>query len=453
MWVKHEMQSLYEIPSFAMMKNLLFLWLTLPIIGFGQSYTSYFTGNTTDVVSNPGGGVCLMGGASEDNNAMQWFLERADGGDVLVLRASGSDGYNDYLYSELGVAVNSVETIKFNSAEASFEPYVLQKIQQAEAIWFAGGNQWNYVSFWRNSPVDSLINLALSERNIVIGGTSAGMAILGGYYFSAQNGTITSEEALADPYNDRMAVDGTPFLVNNYLQDVITDTHFDDPDRKGRLITFLAKIYTDYGVAARAIACDEFTAVCIDPEGTARVFGGHPTYDDNAYFLQVNCELSSPLPENCTEGSPLTWHHQGKAVKVYQVKGTSDGANTLDLNDWNSGTGGSWVDWSVEEGVFSENAGDPLDCAVHTAEKFLENDFQLFPSVANTSISIVSQNLKLDLKEVKVLNALGQEIQLKLIHQTQDSLQLEVIDLSPGVYYVQLFSKGKVISVLEFIKE
>ena len=49
-----------------------------------QGYTSYFTGNATDVVTSPQGGVCLMGGAGEDDNAMAWFLERVDGGDVLV---------------------------------------------------------------------------------------------------------------------------------------------------------------------------------------------------------------------------------------------------------------------------------------------------------------------------------------------------------------------------------
>ena len=52
-----------------------------------------------------------MGGATEDDNAMIWFLERSNGGDILVLRTSGSDGYNNYLFSELGVNVNSVETI------------------------------------------------------------------------------------------------------------------------------------------------------------------------------------------------------------------------------------------------------------------------------------------------------------------------------------------------------
>ncbi|MGB1121862.1 MAG: cyanophycinase, partial [Saprospiraceae bacterium] len=152
----------------------------------GQNYISYLTGDTADVSVNPQGGTCLVGGAGESDDAMKWFLQRADGGDVLVLRASGSDGYNPYFYSQLGVTINSVETIVFNNALAANDSYVQQRVAEAEAIWFAGGNQWNYVSYWRNTAIDSLINDGLQNRNIVIGGTSAGMAILGDYYFSAQ---------------------------------------------------------------------------------------------------------------------------------------------------------------------------------------------------------------------------------------------------------------------------
>ena len=83
-------------------------------------------------------------------------------------------------------------------------------------------------------------------------------------------------------------MDSTAFIQNEILQNVITDTHFDNPDRKGRLVSFLARMYSDYGVSGYAIACDEYTAVCIDSAGQARVFGGFPSYDDNAYFVQVN---------------------------------------------------------------------------------------------------------------------------------------------------------------------
>ena len=115
------------------MRSTLFGLCLVPACAIAQPYTSYFTGNTTDVVTTPVGGLCLMGGATESDPAMVWFLERASGGDVLVLRASGSNGYNDYMYSDLGVTLNSVETIVCNSASASNDPYVHQRIQKAEA--------------------------------------------------------------------------------------------------------------------------------------------------------------------------------------------------------------------------------------------------------------------------------------------------------------------------------
>jgi cyanophycinase-like exopeptidase len=83
---------------------------------------------------------------------MKWFLERADGGDVVVIRVSGEDGYNDYLYSDLGIEINSVETILFNSADASNDDYVINQIENAEALWIAGGDQWDYVSYWKRYP-------------------------------------------------------------------------------------------------------------------------------------------------------------------------------------------------------------------------------------------------------------------------------------------------------------
>ena len=52
---------------------------------FSQSYTSYFTGSSQDAQVSSAGGICLMGGATEDDNAMQWFLQRANGGDNPAL--------------------------------------------------------------------------------------------------------------------------------------------------------------------------------------------------------------------------------------------------------------------------------------------------------------------------------------------------------------------------------
>ena len=409
----------------------------LPYIGFAQNYTSYYTGNT-NIITNPSGGVCLMGGATEDDNAMKWFLQRADGGDVLVLRASGSNGYNSYLYSGLGILVNSVETIVCNNALASNEPYIIQKIQEAEAIWFAGGDQWNYISYWRNSPVDNAINQAIQQRNIVIGGTSAGMVIQGEYYFSAQNGTVTSATALSNPYNALVTVDSSAFIQNNYLDNTITDTHFDNPDRKGRIMTFLAKISADYGVFANAIACDEYTSVCIDTNGIARVFGGYPSYDDNAYFIQSNCELVNQTPENCTSGNPLTWNLGGLAVKTYQIKGDATGSKTFDLTTWQSGTGGTWNNWFVSNGIFSEQSGTPINCSSLSIETLSESStIYIYPNPTEDKLRIRTNDVLINTREISLINNLGQKYTLTTI-PVGNEYHVDLSELKNGIYFLIL---------------
>ena len=97
--------------------------------------------------------------------------------------------------------------------------------------------------------------------------------------------------ALDNPFDSNVTIDSARFLEVDVLRDVITDAHYDDPDRKGRHVVFLARMLTDYGSDAKGIACDEYTAVCIDNTGMAHIYGGFPTYDDNAYFIQRNCEV------------------------------------------------------------------------------------------------------------------------------------------------------------------
>jgi cyanophycinase-like exopeptidase len=412
---------------------ILVVFITLTCIG--QSFTSYFTGNMSNIVTNPLGGSCLMGGATEDDEAIKWFLTRANGGDVLVLRASGTDGYNDYFYSNLGVTINSVETIVFHNGAASNEAYIHDKINQAEAIWIAGGNQWNYISFWRDTPIDSLINKAIQERNVVIGGTSAGMAIQGAYYFTAENNTVTSSAALQNPYNNNVTVNGQSFLKVPFLTDVITDTHYDNPDRRGRHSVFLARILTDNGVMARGIACDEYTAVCIDELGIARVYGAYPTYDDNAYFIQVNCEINNNIPENCSSGNPLTWNQNGAALKVYAVKGTSTGANTFNLNDWKTGNGGSWQHWSVDNGVFSSVNGSPIDCGSAGMNNFKQHTLLIYPNPAENSIHFNVNTGTTSI--IEIYNSNGALIS-SLTSTESNLLEINVSSFEPGVYFVKI---------------
>ena len=419
------------------MKQLLIITLILISSNVSaQSYTSYFTGNAIDMTTaTPQGGVCMMGGASEHDEAMKWFLQRADGGDVLVLRTSGSNGYNDYLYTDLGVAVNSVETIVFNNPIAANESYIQDKIMNAEAIWFAGGNQWSYISYWRNTPIDSLINDAIQNRNIVIGGTSAGMAILSNYYFSASNGTVTSSTALNNPYDSDVTVDSTAFLNVDFMHDVITDTHYDDPNRKGRHVVFLARILTDYGIDAKGIACNEYTSVCIDENGLARVYGDYPNYLETAFFLQTNCELFDYHPENCSASTPLDWNLNGTAVRVYKVNGTNNGANTFDLSDWKTGSGGTWENWYVDNGTLVETAGTQIDCSELAVNNLNWNsNISVYPNPFEDVVFIESE---LDVLGFELLDMNGKLLHLKENLQ-ETTLSIDKSLLQKGIYVLKI---------------
>ena len=426
------------------MKLILALSLSITYTCFAQDYVSYFTGDTSDVVTNPDGGICLMGGAAEDDEAMKWFLQRANGGDILVLRASGADGYNNYMYATLGVSINSVETIVFNGATASNDPYIHQRIEEAEAIWFAGGDQWNYISYWRGTAIDSLINIGIIQRNIVIGGTSAGMAIMGGYYFTAENGTVTSPNAMFNPYDVNITLDSTSFLNNAILSDVITDTHYDNPNRKGRHVTFLARILTDFGMEARGIACDEYTAVCIDENGSAHVYGQYPNYDDNAYFIQINCENEDRTPENCSASIPLNWDRDNAALKVYKVKGTSTGANFFDLNSWLYGAGGEWENWYVDFGSLSEDQSSGPVCASTGIAANEKVSVAVYPNPSSDFINVYGNTDGFKTFEIFSVDGTRQ------LESGKIDAQIDIRNLAPGYYLLRLNGDSSV--ELNFMK-
>jgi cyanophycinase-like exopeptidase len=423
------------------MKKIL-LFLLFPSLLFSQGYTSYFTGNTNNITTVTTPGTCLMGGATENDNAMKWLLEKANGGDIVVIRSTGTNGYNNYFYTDLGITVNSVETLVITSAAGAVNPYVLNKVINAEMIWFAGGDQANYVNYFKNNALENAINNHINVKQAPIGGTSAGMAILGGKYFSALNGSITSAQALANPYNAAVTLGINDFLNVPFLQEVTTDTHFDNPDRKGRLMAFLARNATDQNNRSFGIASNEYVAVCIDENGKASVYGDYPNYPEFAYFLQANCQ-SSFLPETCLANTSLTWNRNGEAVKVYKVPGTMNGANYFQIDNWQTGSGGSWENWKVINGVFSSNLGTPSTCVLKVNE-FSNNEFQIYPIPFKNEIFIEKFE-----GNIKIIDLNGKIILEKHLSKQGN---INTRNLQSGVYAISLESNGKVI-VRKIIKE
>lgn len=128
-----------------------------------------------------------------------WQSANANGGDFVVIRTSGDDAYNEYIM-EMSVAagkkLNSVRTILFRNKKASNEPEVLDVLKKAEAIFMAGGDQSEYLDYWMDTEVQTILQGKLA--NITIGGTSAGCAVLGNWVYSGEIDSVTSEEVRAE---------------------------------------------------------------------------------------------------------------------------------------------------------------------------------------------------------------------------------------------------------------
>ncbi len=221
--------------------------------------------------------IVLMGGSSEVNPASKLFVEAAGGGDVLVMRASGSvTSYNNYFRSSVGPIPPpaAVTSIRINEPDAGVAAGVLCHVSRANALWLAGGNQWNYLGVWPAELQDSIRAVGMRGG---IGGTSAGAAALGEFAFDAAGGGVTSAEALPDPFGPRVSVSRSA-LGQPALAGWIVDQHFRERNREGRLLVFLARMQqelasdTVFGVglderAALVIEGDRFTVLAHTERG------------------------------------------------------------------------------------------------------------------------------------------------------------------------------------------
>jgi len=317
---------------------LLLLVLSLCVSVSAQAakpYEFYVVGDPTNVTrpqpAQPS--LVLMGGGTDVDDAFRWMIQKAGGGNFVVIRATGTDAYNPYIYA-FGNGVTSVETLIIPNRAAANDPFVLERVRNAEALWIAGGDQANYWQYWKDTPLQAAIQ-GLANKNVPIGGTSAGLAVMSQYVFTALNGSITSPQALANPYDKSVSL-GRDFLALPGMGNMITDMHLDSRDRMGRLVTFMARIVNDgWTPMTHGIGIDVETALLVENGNATRVGNG------SAYFLNT-----VGLPEVCKAKMPLTYRNIG----VQRLSGSG----SFSLSNWTS-YGSSTVNYNISaiKGVLS----------------------------------------------------------------------------------------------------
>jgi len=313
-------------------------WLAFATLtSFAQlpDYKYLRIGSDQDASTVTTAGYALMGGGSDLDEAFRFLCDKGGPGDFLIVRAAGGDDYNPYIQSLC--KVNSVATLIIPSRKAANDPKVVDIIRHAEALFIAGGDQARYINWWQHTAVQDALNAHIAAGK-PIGGTSAGLAVLGEYIYSAQGDAaadpdLTSIQALSDPYFNRVTI-RHDFLKIALLRNTLTDSHFAKRDRMGRSLAFLARIVQDgWSTNPREIAVDEKSAVLVEGDGESKVIGP----GKGAYFMLVK-----QPPSICRRASPLTVHD----VAVNHVLS----GGHFSLRNW-SGTGGSSYSLSVDAGA------------------------------------------------------------------------------------------------------
>jgi len=302
--------------------------LLLATSAHAASYRYFRLGNPADVQTKPIPGTAMMGGGADLDDAFRWLCQKANGGDFLILRATGDDDYNPWVAKLCHL--NSVATLIIPSREAANDPAVAAIITQAEAVFIAGGDQSNYIRGWQDTPVETAINAGVAAGK-PIGGTSAGLAVEGEFVYAClkdkpDDKDLASTDVLPNPYFDRVTLVRN-FLKIPHLENLITDSHFAKRDRLGRSLGFLARIMQDgWSTTPREIAIDEKSAVLVEADGTAKVVGT----GKGAYFLRP-----THSPELCKKDEPLTF----RDIEVIRVQS----GGTFDINKWTSNAGTSYT--------------------------------------------------------------------------------------------------------------
>jgi hypothetical protein len=150
----------------------------------------------------------LGGGGPDVDDAIQWMINQVRGSsnsdhkvNVLVIRAAGSDDYNQLIYRMRGVKY--VETLIIRNRQEANRTDIFDKVRNAEVIFFAGGDQCEYIRHWKNTKLEVAIK-SVYDKGGAVGGTSAGAMIQSEYVYDscACVDSIETYEALDDPYRN-----------------------------------------------------------------------------------------------------------------------------------------------------------------------------------------------------------------------------------------------------------
>jgi cyanophycinase len=214
-------------------------------------------------LAHPKGLLFVIGGGEDKEGDCTILAEfvRLAGGDKarLVVMTVATDEPEEvgleYQKTFRRLGAKSVRIVDVSARSDTLDKRRLAALKQATGIFFTGGDQLHVTSLIGGSEMDLLLH-ELYERGVIIGGTSAGAAMMSNSMFVRGPG----EE---NPRLETLQLGpGVEFLLGGMI-----DTHFSQRGRHGRLIAAVAQYPHDLG-----IGIDENTALVVK-DGVFEVIG------------------------------------------------------------------------------------------------------------------------------------------------------------------------------------
>jgi len=240
----------------------------------------YLAGNPADVRPKLHGPILGLAGSSAEPAGLQAMVDAVRGCtdcpakvDVVIIRASGDQGLNPVFMGLRGV--DSAVSFVITDRDSANRRDVERAVRDAEVVWFAGGDQCNYIRWIKGTRVHRGVERVF-RRGGGVGGNSAGLAIQGDVVYDAcPDVSAASKDVLDDPFHRDVSL-SSDFFRWPALRDTITDTHFHRRDRFGRLIVFLARTF--HGQRVDGLGIDEQTSVIVMPDLKGKVYGPGAAY-------------------------------------------------------------------------------------------------------------------------------------------------------------------------------
>ncbi len=213
------------------------------------------------------------------------FVRRAGGKNARIvilpqpssLKTTGAD----YVQFFLDCGAKSAVSLDFRTREQANADSFLRAVKSASGIFISGGTQMRLPAAIGGTKLEDAI-LSAYQRGVIIGGTSAGAAVMPKVMIAYGKGGATPREGIAQ------------FTAGLGLTDTIVfDQHFRQRDRLGRLIYMIASNPRLLGAGI-----DENTAAIVEDEKRITVFGtGAVTIVDGGEITAANvAEVENKKP-------------------------------------------------------------------------------------------------------------------------------------------------------------